>query len=128
MIDVRKLTETVNTAVTGVNNAVNTAVSSAVNTAVDTASKRFDVSKLDITKIDLNKFDVTKMELPKFDLPTFDLPKFEMPRVEMPVVPAEVDRVADLVRDVTYAGIGMWVVAAQKVDAEVRKLAGGKAA
>jgi hypothetical protein len=99
MIDVTKLTETVTTT---------------FNTAVDAATKQFDVTKFDVTKIDLSKFDVTNIDLPKFDLSKFDMP------VD---VPAEVDRVADLVRDVTYAGIGMWVVAAQKVDAEVRKLA-----
>jgi hypothetical protein len=109
MIDVTKLTETVTTT---------------FNTAVNAATKQFDVtkidlSKFDVTKVDLGKFDVTKMDMPKFDMPKFDRPKFDMP-VD---VPAEVDRVADLVRDVTYAGIGMWVVAAQKVDAEVRKLA-----
>ena len=108
MIDVTKLTETITGTIT-----------TTVNDVVNTASKQFDVSKFDVTKIDLSKFDVTKIELPKFDMPKFDMPKFDMP-VD---VPAEVDRVADLVRDVTYAGIGMWVVAAQKVDAEVRKLA-----
>ena len=64
-----------------------------------------------------------KFDMPKFDMPKFDMPKFDMPKFDMPDVPAEVDRVADVVRDLTYAGIGMWVVAAQKVDAEVRKLA-----
>ena len=112
MIDVTKLTETIT-------ETIRTTVTDAVNTAVNTASKQFDVSRFDVTKIDLSTFDVTKMELPKFDLPKFDMPKFDMP-VD---VPAEVDRVAELARDVTYAGIGMWVVAAQKVDAEVRKLA-----
>jgi hypothetical protein len=104
MIDVTKLTETVTTT---------------FNTAVNAATKQFDV-----TKIDLSKFDVTKVDLGKFDVTKMDMPKFDMPKFDMPDdVPAEVDRVADLVRDVTYAGIGMWVVAAQKVDAEVRKLA-----
>jgi hypothetical protein len=104
MIDVTKLTETVTTT---------------LNTAVDAATKQFDVTKFDVTK-----FDVTKIDLSKFDVTKIDLPKFDLPKFDLPVdVPAEVDRVADLVRDVTYAGIGMWVVAAQKVDAEVRKLA-----
>jgi hypothetical protein len=94
MIDVTKLSENITGTITG---------------AVNTAFEQFDV-----TKIDLSRFDVTKMELPTFELPTFELP------VD---VPAEIDRVADLVRHVTYAGIGMWVVAAQKVDTEVRKLA-----
>jgi hypothetical protein len=109
MIDVTKLTETITETIT-----------TTFNDAVNTASKQFDVSKFDVTKIDLSKFDVTKMQLPKFDLPKFDMPEFDMPEFD---VPAEVDRVADLARDVTYAGIGMWVVAAQKVDAELRKLA-----
>ena len=44
-------------------------------------------------------------------------------RLERALERRHVDRVADFVRDVTYAGIGAWVIAAQKVDAEVRKLA-----
>ncbi|MEQ9161158.1 MAG: hypothetical protein RLN74_00505, partial [Ilumatobacter fluminis] len=82
------------------------------------------------TNLDLSKLDPRKVELPEFDMPTFDFPKFEMPEIDLPKfdmpeidVPAEVDRVADFVRDVTYAGIGAWVIAAQKVDSEVRKLA-----
>ena len=106
MIDATKLAETITTTIT-----------TTVTDAFTAASKR-----LDVTKLDLSTFDVTKLELPKFDLPKFDLPEFDLPKFDMPDLPVEVDRVADVVRDVTYAGIGMWVVAAQKVDAEVRKL------
>jgi hypothetical protein len=108
MIDVTKLTET-----------ITSMVASRVSDAVNAAQQQFDV-----TKIDLGKFDVTKIDLSAFDVTKLDLPKFDLPKFDLPVdVSAEVDRVADVVRDVTYAGIGMWVVAAQKVDAEVRKLA-----
>jgi len=94
------------------------------------AFKNFDVSKLDVTKLDLSDFDLSKLEMPKFDMPKFDLGKFEMPKFEMPEMPkfempdmpAEVDRAADFVRDLAYAGIGATVIVAQKVDAELRKL------
>ena len=86
-------------------------------TALD--PRKLDFPTIDFTNLDLSKLDVRKMELPKFDMPKFDMPKFD---TEIDV-PAEVDRVADVVRDVAYAGIGVCVIAVQKVDAEVRKLA-----
>jgi len=106
---------------------------------VTEAVKSFDASKFDPTKLDFSNFDLSKIEmpkwempkfempdLPKWDMPKWDMPKWEMPKFEMPDVdvPAEVDKIADFVRDLTYAGIGATVIVAQKVDAEVRKLVG----
>jgi hypothetical protein len=64
---------------------------------------KFDLPKFDLPKLDLSKFDVTKLDLPKFDLPTFDVPEID------------VDRVAGVVRDAAYVGIGLAVLAVQRV-------------
>jgi hypothetical protein len=69
---------------------------------------KFDLPKFDLPKLDLSKFDVTKLDLPKFDLPKLDLPTFDVPEID-------VDRVAGVVRDAAYVGIGLAVLAVQRV-------------
>ncbi len=103
-----------------------------VTRTVNDAAKQFDVTKLDVTKLDLTKLDLTKLDLRNIDVPKFEMPDVQMPsfdNFELPEidVPAEVERIADFVRDVAYAGIGAGVIAVQKVDAEVRKLVGTSA-
>ena len=87
----------------------------------DTVTKAVDgvVKQLDVTKIDLTKLDLRTTEMPTFEMPTFEMPEIN--------VPAEAARITALVRDVTYAGIGVGVIAVQRVDAEVRKLVGTSA-
>lgn len=79
--------------------------------------KNLDVKDLDLTKIDLTRFDVRKMDMPKFDLPKIDLPKFDVPEL-----PVDADRVIGFARDAAYAGVGVAVVTAQKLDAQRREL------
>lgn len=81
--------------------------------------KNLDVKDFDLTKIDLGRFDVRNFDLPKFDLPKFDLPEFDLPEIDLPV---DVDRVAGLARDAAYAGVGVAVITAQKVDDRRREL------
>ncbi len=73
--------------------------------------KHLDVKNVDLTKLDLSRFDVRN--LPTFDLPTFDLPTFETPDVDT-------DRVFGFARDTAYAGVGVAVITAQKLDAQRR--------
>jgi hypothetical protein len=100
-----------------------------VTTTVDDASKKvrnvefdltkFDVSKIDLPKIDLTKFDVSKIDLPKIDLPKIDVSKIDLPKID---VGPEFAKVADLARDVAYAGLGAAVIAVHQVDAGVRRV------
>ena len=85
-------------------------VSAATHTAVDKLrslpNPRFDLTHLDLTA----RAAVDPRRLRSLSLPELDLD----------VVP---DRVTKVVRDTAYAGLGAAVIAAQKVDAGVRRLA-----
>ena len=74
--------------------------------------KNLDVKDFDLTKIELGRFDVRNIDLPKFDMP--ELPEFDLP--------VEFDRVAGLARDTAYAGVGVVVITAQKIDERRRGL------
>lgn len=78
-----------------------------------------DFTKLDLTKLDLTRLDVRKMDLPKFEMPNVEMPKFDLPSVELP---ADIERVAGFARDAAYAGVGVVVVTAQKLDEQRREL------
>lgn len=84
--------------------------------------KNLDIKDVDLTKIDLGRFDVRNIDLPKIDFPNVDLPKFEFPKFDEIELPVDVDRVVGLARDTAYAGIGVAVVTAQKVDERRREL------
>lgn len=115
-------------------NAGNTAakVSSSVSQTARTTAAKFQNVQFDMTDLDLSGItrldprNLTKIEFPSVNMPAVNLPKVELPKVELPKidvdVPAEVDRVADLVRDVAYVGLGAAVITAQQVDANVRRL------
>lgn len=81
--------------------------------------KNFDIADLDLTNLDLSKLDPRNMDLPTFDLPNFELPEFELPKFD---VATDVDKLANLMRDAAYAGVGAVVVAAQKADEQRREL------
>jgi hypothetical protein len=84
--------------------------------------RNFDFKNVDPTKIDLTRFDVRNVEMPKFEMPKFDMPKFDMPAAELPELPVDFGRVADFARDAAYAGLGVAVVAAHKLDEQRRQL------
>ena len=90
-------------------------VTTVITTRVDDASK-----KVRNVEFDLTKFDVSKIDLPKIEFPRIDLEKFDLPTVD---VGPELAKVADLARDVAYAGLGAAVVAVHQVDARVRRIA-----
>jgi hypothetical protein len=91
--------------------------------------KHLDVKDIDLTKIDLGRLDIRKVDIPTFELPTIDLPKvdlptFELPKFGLPTVelPVDVDRVTGFARDAAYAGVGVAVVAVQKLDEQRRDM------
>ena len=68
-------------------------------------------------------FDVGRLDVSKLRLPTFRLPKLVPdagPNVDLPNF--DLERVAELARDTAYAGLGMVVLAAEKVDARRRQV------
>jgi hypothetical protein len=70
-----------------------------------------NLPKFDLPKFDLSKFDVTKLDLPS--LPTFGLPTVDLPNIDLPQI--DLDRVAGVVRDAAYVGVGLAVLAVQRV-------------
>ena len=119
------------TAIDLANDAAGKAVemsNSAGATAAKVSTTLTQTARSAASKVQNVQFDLTDLDLSGLDprhLGTIEFPKVDLPKVEFPKVdvPAEVDRVADLVRDVAYAGLGAAVITAQQVDANVRRLA-----
>ena len=90
-----------------------------VTSTVDDASKKVRNVELDLTKFDVSKIDLPRIDLPKIDLSKFDVSKFDLPKID---VGPEFAKVADLARDVAYAGLGAAAIAVHQVDAGVRRV------
>ena len=91
-----------------------TAASTSTTSSDTKSSTRFP--RFDLTKFDLSKVDFSK--LPKIEMPKIEMPKMEMPKMEMPKVDA--DRVANAAKDAAYIGVGVAVLAFQKLQAARR--------
>lgn len=91
-----------------------TITNSITNTVTDAVEK---LPKVAFSDIKLPTFGCSNVELPTLDLSELKLPDVKLPTSE------DVEKLADLYRDIAYAGIGAWVVAIQKVDNGVRSIA-----